>query len=256
MPATGQQFAAQLLTQVGDNYVYGAEVDLNDPNPKAHGRPLDCSEGTQWAAYRVGIFLPDGAMNQLAYCRQHGTIMSLAEARRTVGALLFHGPSSPHVAVSLGNNSTVEARNRRDGVGVWGGADRRNFTHAAWPPGLLHGPSGIQVPNPVPAAPNPLELVRFFINLSKQQVIGDRPGMRASGEPVKWCQVLLNAKLHLKDSPEGELTSSVYDHRTMQAILWFQVTLNQFAAAFKKPPLVRQDGIADRATWDYLDTPS
>ena len=51
------EFVRQAQAQAGDPYVYGAEANLADPNPKA----FDCSELTQWAAKRAGVTIPDGA---------------------------------------------------------------------------------------------------------------------------------------------------------------------------------------------------
>lgn len=126
-------FTALCLRQAGERYVYGAEVDLNDPDPPG---PWDCSELTQWASVRVGAPLPDGSRNQLAFCQQHATMLSIEEAVRTQGTLLFGQTSSwHHVAVSLGNGETIEARGSAYGVGSWASTGR-GWTHAARVPGL------------------------------------------------------------------------------------------------------------------------
>jgi cell wall-associated NlpC family hydrolase len=47
------------------------------------------------------------------------------------------GASGNHVAISLGNGQTLEARSRKDGVGVFhGGASWSGFNHAALVPGF------------------------------------------------------------------------------------------------------------------------
>jgi cell wall-associated NlpC family hydrolase len=119
--------------QLGKPYVFGAEAGLDEIDPEA----FDCSELTQWAAHQAGLTLPDGAAGQYRYCRAAGTTMSVEEALRTPGALLFTfdgepgptggEPSRAHVAISLGDGRTVEARGRDYGVVVADAADRFNF---------------------------------------------------------------------------------------------------------------------------------
>lgn len=251
---TATEFVGHLKSQVGDRYVYGAEVDLNDPDPKAHGKPFDCSEITQWSAYQTGLYLPDGAMNQREYCRSHGTLYSAAHGLATFGSLLFHGPSGPHVATSLGNGWCVEAANSSKPVGVYR-ATGRPWTHAGWCPGMIADTPGA-VTVGTPTAPNPLAVARFMINLSKRQVIGSGAGMVDHGDAVEWCQILLNAKLDMKHSPGGVLSGGTYDHRTHQALMWFQaVTINGSRALFGLPKAVCEDGVCDRDTWSWLDRP-
>lgn len=135
-------FVSFCLSQVGDKYVYGAEVPLDDPDPKAHGLAFDCSELTQWAAARTGVTLPDGSSNQLAFCQSHHTMISLDVAAKTRGALLFH---PGHVAVSLGDGlRTVEAMGAQYGVlegdfnQVSNGRAVSRFSSAAKVPGLVY----------------------------------------------------------------------------------------------------------------------
>lgn len=128
-------FVALCLRQAGERYVYGAEVNLDDPDPAG---PWDCSELVQWATFRVGAPIPDGSHNQLLFCQEHGTIIPIQEAVRTQGALLFGQTKSwHHVAVSLGNGQTIEARGKAYGVGDWS-AEGRGWTHAALVPGLSY----------------------------------------------------------------------------------------------------------------------
>lgn len=143
----------------GHRYVYGAELDLNNPENPGTKDPTDCSETTQWATHQIGLFLPDGAMNQLAYLRDHRATMSVHDGLHTAGALLFHGPSDPHVATSLGDaEHTFEARGHAWPVGIFTGASRRPWTAAGWVPGLSHDtrPSTSPPPPPAPGAVPPL----------------------------------------------------------------------------------------------------
>ena len=134
---TGKELVALELTQDGKPYIYGYEVDLADPDPKA----FDCSELEEWACSQLGVKpkFPDGSANQLEYCRQHGTLISIEEAIRTPGALLFYQTEEHHhVATSQGNGKTIEARGKVYGVGQWD-ARGRGWTHAALIPGLDYG---------------------------------------------------------------------------------------------------------------------
>lgn len=101
------QFVSLCLQQVGDRYVFGAEVKLTDPNPNT----FDCSELIQWAAARAGISpaVPDGSSAQINHCKS----ISVAQAKATKGALLW---TPGHIAVSLGDGGTVEAENPKVGV--------------------------------------------------------------------------------------------------------------------------------------------
>jgi cell wall-associated NlpC family hydrolase len=130
---TLSDFVSTALAQNGDQYIWGAHTSPTDPNPGA----FDCSELTKWAAARVGVTIPDGAVAQYLQIKEHGTLMSVDEALRTPGALLFrynHEPTGPgdipsdsHVAISLGDGRTIEARGRNYGVGIFDAKDRFNY---------------------------------------------------------------------------------------------------------------------------------
>lgn len=47
-------------SQLDKPYIFGAEVDLKDPSPKA----FDCSEFVQWCYAQAGIEIADGSFNQ------------------------------------------------------------------------------------------------------------------------------------------------------------------------------------------------
>ena len=141
--------------QAGDKYDYGAEASPTDPDPDL----WDCSELVEWAAARVGTKppMPDGSWMQARHCQAHGTMISVAEALVTPGALLFRfssgpgpvpsvRPKSAHVAISLGNGSTIEARSKDSGVNIFHDAASRGWTHAALIPGLAYpAPDGAEV---------------------------------------------------------------------------------------------------------------
>lgn len=119
-----QTFLQRALAQQGKEYVFGAEVSMNDPNP----RRFDCSELIEWAAHQAGVRVPDGSANQIAATRP----MSVEQALRTPGALLYR---PGHIAISLGDGRTIEAKGRAYGVGIFN-ANGRGWTRAGVIPGL------------------------------------------------------------------------------------------------------------------------
>ena len=133
-------FVAQALAEAGKPYVFGAQANANDPNPKA----FDCAELVQWAAARNGVALPDGSWNQYLHLKAQGQLVPVDQAIHTPGALLFSfsteptpgggRPSHAHVAISLGDGRTIEAKGKAYGVGSWDAANR--FQWAAVVPGL------------------------------------------------------------------------------------------------------------------------
>jgi cell wall-associated NlpC family hydrolase len=140
--------------QIGDRYVFGAEVKLSDPNPSV----FDCSEFTQWAAFQAGSKIPDGATAQYLHFKEKGLLIDPAKAKDTPGALLFHFDREPragdgrtpgaHVAISLGNGKVVEAANPRVGVRESNAGNRFDF--AAVIPGISDG-TATPIANPVTA---------------------------------------------------------------------------------------------------------
>jgi cell wall-associated NlpC family hydrolase len=130
-------FVAIALTQQGDPYEFGAEAEFDDPDPPQ----FDCSELVQWAASRCRVSFVDGAQNQRNACQQAGTLFPVADGIGIRGALLFRideGPGNDHVAISLGNGKTIEARGEAYGVNVFS-AQGRAWTHAGLVPGLDPG---------------------------------------------------------------------------------------------------------------------
>lgn len=118
-------------------YQWGAEASATDPDPAA----LDCSELVQWSHMRIGAGnFVDGSRYQYASC----TPISVAEARRTKGALVFVG-SSPstihHVGISLGDGTTAEAQSTATGCGIFD-FDGQTWNYAGIVPDLDYTGSG------------------------------------------------------------------------------------------------------------------
>jgi NlpC/P60 family len=138
---TTSTFLATAISQQGKPYVWGSTASPTDANPAS----FDCSELTKWAAARAGVTIPDGAAHQYVWLKEQGATMSVQQALQTPGALLFHFASEPqpglggeppvaHVAISLGNGKTIEARGHAYGVGVFDATNR--FNYAGMIPGM------------------------------------------------------------------------------------------------------------------------
>ena len=147
--------------QIGDRYVFGAEVKLNDDDPDV----FDCSEFTQWAAHQAGTKIPDGATAQYLDLKERGLLIPVDKAKNTPGALLFSFDREPrpgdgrtpgaHVAISIGDGKIVEAANRRAGVRESNAGDR--FEYAAVLPGISDG-SGTPLAQPTAPLAEPMAL--------------------------------------------------------------------------------------------------
>ncbi len=144
-PGRLRTFVDSALAQSGDPYVFGASARSDDPNPKS----FDCSELVRWSAHRAGVDLPRRAFDQYMQLEHQGATLSVEEALHTPGALLFSFKTAPpavgrsdeeHVAISLGDGRTIEARGGSYGVGSWPAKGR--FGYAAVIPGVSGGQGG------------------------------------------------------------------------------------------------------------------
>src|SRR4051812_7460564 len=117
--APARVFLDAAVAQTGDTYVFGAETAGDDTDPDV----FDCSGLVRWAAQQAGVTVPHGSWLQYLTLAEQGGEISVEEALRTPGALLFSFSSKPtessgrppgaHVAISLGNGQTIEARGPR-----------------------------------------------------------------------------------------------------------------------------------------------
>lgn len=121
--AARARMVAFALAQNGKAYVWGAS------GPNAY----DCSGLVQQATAAAGRRLTKPSASQWAAVQAAGKTMSVDTAVRTRGALLFRigGGDFNHVAISLGNGSTIEAMGSSYGVCI-GSASGRGWTGAGW----------------------------------------------------------------------------------------------------------------------------
>lgn len=132
---TGQDLLNRAEVMRAKPYIFGYEVKLNDSTPKA----ADCSELVQWVCYQEGVKpeMPDGATNQFHHCENEGLLISIEDAKTTVGALLFRIGKTCHVAFSVGDGyHTFEARGKNYKIGNQPITIGRAWTHAALIPGV------------------------------------------------------------------------------------------------------------------------
>lgn len=195
MTVTPAQIIETAKSQFGKKYVYAAAPDSSVRNPKA----FDCSGYTRWVFGRNGVYLPAGSWNQAIHGRNSGTLISIDKAIKTPGALLLSGPNnaysgygpSGHVAISLGNGYTAEARSSAHGVGSWS-AYGRSWTNACLVPGVTYN-------NP-PINANTV-LKQDLINKVK---VLPTLRLRSSGFDVKVWQCALNAAIGSSLIGDGE----------------------------------------------------
>lgn len=113
------QFA---LAQSGKPYEWGAS------GPSSY----DCSGLVQVATTHAGKTLGKPVAAQWPTCQRAGKAIPVSQALKIRGALLFRlGGAYNHVAISLGDGRTVEAKGRAYGCGVFGNAAGGGWSGAA-----------------------------------------------------------------------------------------------------------------------------
>lgn len=131
------------LADTGQRYVYGAK---GDPLQPVDTSGIDCSGLVKRSCDRAGVrfpVCPDGSWNQWNLIVLHGRELPVEQAMHTRGALMFIGAGgSSHVAWSLGDKTTIEARGSAWGVGTWAAAGR--FQLAGLLPGIDYTPKAYQ----------------------------------------------------------------------------------------------------------------
>lgn len=116
--ATVNQFIDAAKAHTGKTYLFGAK----GPDK------FDCSGLITFALAAVGVAFPHGSFNQIAAT----TALPVEEAITTAGALLYR---PGHIAISLGDGTTFEARNPDHKIGSFS-AHGRGWTKAGVIPAL------------------------------------------------------------------------------------------------------------------------
>jgi hypothetical protein len=140
-PTPLDRFMDVAQQQIGVKYQFGAEADMKDSTPEA----FDSSELVEWSAHQAGIELPDGSWNQYRTLHEQGAAISVDDALKTKGALVFGFSSDPlaspdrparaYVGISLGNGKVLDVSERAGEVRE---LDPGSFyTHAALIPELI-----------------------------------------------------------------------------------------------------------------------
>ncbi len=140
--ALGSDLLALAKTRVGETYVYGAHVPLQDAN--WHG-PWDCAEFVTWVVYQLtgNIYgcIDNTAQDPDPYTggwRQDvlsGTVdkILVSKAASTPGAILLrYREGGKHVVFCVGDSSTIEAKGSEYGV-----CTSRVGSISAWDYGIL-----------------------------------------------------------------------------------------------------------------------
>jgi hypothetical protein len=184
-------------TRVGQKYVLGAQVPLNNPNWKG---PWDCAEFTSWCAYQAyQIIFGAGNTTNVSKAepysgswatdaKKRGTVISWKEALKIPGAALIRAPSGKigHVAFSMGDNDrTLEARGAAYGVGIFKGAAKRAWGMGCLLPGVEYtsGKKGLVV-TPAAVAPTPFADEYLWLKAPKfkdARVVAVQSALRAKG---------------------------------------------------------------------------
>lgn len=149
-------FVREALTAQGIRYVLGAKWGGGVWPPRA----LDCSGLVTAVGARLGLGIGrvHGSANQWAYCARYGQRVTAAQAANTAGLLCFRIGVTPvnHVAITLGENKTMEARSSHTSpqVGVFGAMTARRWTGFTTIPGVTYSGSPA-TPPPSPVTPTP-----------------------------------------------------------------------------------------------------
>lgn len=118
---------------VGKPYVFGAEVNPNDPNPD-NIKAIDCSELVEWLYAQIGIRVPDGSYNQAKVCVR--TYPGQTSYAPLIGDLGFKADPETdvvhHVGAYIGNRQVLEARGKKWGVVITPFEDYIGSSHFAF----------------------------------------------------------------------------------------------------------------------------
>lgn len=155
----GKDIVAFANQHIGEQYILGARAPLANKHWKG---PWDCAEFVSWCAYQAYDIIyavrPPNPSTGESYsgwwyddAKKVGVEISKAKALATVGAILvrkpnFNGVKIGHVAISLGNGSTIEAKDAANGVRVVANAKDRLWTLGVLLPGIKYDAPDVSLP--------------------------------------------------------------------------------------------------------------
>jgi N-acetylmuramoyl-L-alanine amidase len=174
----GKDIVELALTRRGETYFLGTKVHI--ANPDWHG-PWDCAEFVSWACYHayktvIAVQPPDVRIGESYSGWWHddavrlGATVDVKLAIATPGAILIRKPGDfghkiGHVAISIGNNTTIEANSKNVGVQVIDAANARPWTTGFLIPGILYDSPG-DMPK--------LALPKFLLQLASPYMRGPK----------------------------------------------------------------------------------
>ncbi len=180
----------------------------------AEGLVVHNSELVEHACGRTGVVpkVPDGAFNQWAQCKNNDRLISVQQGLDTRGALLFVGDgvgtgrdAITHVAFSLGDGFTIEARGKRWGVGTW--AAKHRFDFAGLISGVDYKPGHGRLPAPLEDEEDSMKI----IEVSDGPEGGNAFYVEAGKEPKKIDSIPLHTELVKLLGPPHVVNGAVWD---------------------------------------------
>lgn len=128
---------------VGKPYIFGAEVNLSNPDP-THITAIDCSELVEYLfanvqtidGARAGLAMPDGSYNQAKVCRRLNFAPDVQSDALLLGDLGFkwfpETQAIHHVGIFVGEGKVLEAKGKSWGVVLTPFADYVSSGHFAF----------------------------------------------------------------------------------------------------------------------------
>jgi hypothetical protein len=214
------------IDPMGDAPTWDIEVE-GAHNFVAEGLVVHNSELVQWSCGKAGVApaVPDGAFNQWSQIKQANGLISVRDGINTRGALLFAGDGTGsgrdaifHVAFSLGDGTTIEARGKKWGVGCWASVGRFDFAGRI---GGIDYSKGVQ-----PLTPPPPAVVPAFPGTTK---------LGASGDAVRQLQQ------RLRDRGWNVSVDGTFGPAT-----------DKLVRSFQQDKRLEDDGVVGPKTWEAL----
>ncbi len=166
---------------VGEQYILGAKAPLANKSWKG---PWDCAEFVSWCTYQayniVYAVRPPNPVTGESYsgwwyddAKKIGVEISQAKAIATIGAILVRKPNFNsntkigHVAISLGDGRTIEAKDAANGVCIVPKAKNRLWSLGVLLPGIKYEAADTSMPKNYAAPTGLLHLDSPYMRGSK-----------------------------------------------------------------------------------------